>query len=267
MGELKVTPDNFMELIHGKRKTDAPVKARVLDRPNATPMSMQHSTGGDSVDELPFNDGPPVDWSHLMTQTLENSAWRAYVKKTLEGMIEGVRNFNEAFPNQALARTIDPIWLALIRRINRIDREIATAGRISDTGLYTYKVVPIPAEVDTETSSDSSEEVNLDVACIIDNSQNDASVSEDIAGMPSIIEADTIDFGPDNQMENITMESNIDPDEPDDIVVNVPEADNSIVSETQSSNAAGARDEEALENIIEILPDLQIGMFINGYLD
>ena len=261
-GEFKVTPDNFMELLHEKSKTDAPGKARVLDRPLVTQISMQHTIGADSLDELPFNDGPPVDWNYLMTQTLENSAWRAYVKKTLEGMIDGVRNFNEAFPNQAMARTVDPIWLALIRRINRIDLEIASSGRISDTGLYTYKVVPIPAEVDTETS-ESSEEANLDVARIIDTTNNDASVSEDVAGMPSIIEADTIDFGPDIQVENTTVESNIDPDEPDDIVVNVPEADNSIVSEAQSSNAAGARDEEALENIIEILPNLQIGMFIN----
>ena len=260
-GDMKVTPDNFLELLHEKPKTDASGKARVLDRPTVAPPTMYHTTGDESLDELPFNDGPPVDWNHLMTQTLENSAWRAYVKKTLEGMVDGVRNFNEAFPNQALARTIDPIWVALLRRINRIDLEIATTGRISDTGLYTYKVVPIPAEVDTETS-DSSEETNLDVARIIDTTQNDASVTEDVAGMPSIIEADTIDFGPDNLPENITTETAVDPDEPDDIVVNIPEADNSIVSEAQSSNAAGARDEEALENIIEILPDLQIGMFI-----
>ena len=260
-GELKVTPDNFFELLHEKPKTDASGKAKVLDRPPVAPAAMQYSSGVDSLDELPFNDGRPVDWNHLMTQTLENSAWRAYVKKTLEGMIDGVRNFNEAFPNQALARTIDPIWLALIRRINRIDLEIATSGRISDTGLYTYKVVPIPAEVDTETS-DSSEEVNLDIALINDTSQNDASVSQNVTDMPSIIEADSVDFGPDNQLEDTTLETSVDPDEPDDIVVNVPEADNSIVSEAQSSNAAGARDEEALENIIEVLPNLQIGTFI-----
>ena len=263
--DLKVTPDNFIELLHKKEKNDAPGKARVLDRPPVAPLSMQYSTGVDSLDELPFNDGPPVDWNYLTTQTLENSSWRAYVKRTLEGMIDGVRNFNEAFPNQAMARTIDPIWLALLRRINRIDLEIATTGRISDTGLYTYKIVPIPVEVDTETS-ESSEGVDLDVALINDSDQNDASVSEDVAGMPSIIEADTIDFGPENQPNDTKIEDSIDPDEPGDVVINVPVADNSIVSEAQSSNAAGARDEEALENIIEILPDLQIGIVIKRWL-
>ena len=253
----QIVPDDFEAMLKEPNKNkDASYKGRVIERPEQGPSHMTYSVGADSQDERPFWDGEPVDWNALTTPSLENASWRAKVKTTLLGMINGVENFNNAHPG-ARPRTVDPLWKCFLRRINRIDEEIRNRGKVSEVKHYFW--TPPAAIIDSD--EEDSGEVAEHEEAVIDVSR--FSVDSDMGADTDNIDASVVNEGG----------SDIGTSEPGDVVINVPESDGTIPEDLsfihppvdQVEDLVDQMDEVDLGIVIELISRIHDASFIFLY--
>ena len=234
----QIVPDNFEAMLKEPNKNkDASFKGRVLNRQVPEAGQMMHSEGNDSQGESPFWDGEPVDWNALTAPSLEDASWRARVKTTLIGMINGVENFNSAHPG-ARRRTVDPLWKCFLRRIERIDEEIKNRGKVSEVKHYFWTPPTVLIDSDEEESSEIAEHD----AAVIDVSR--FSVDSDMGANTTNHDASVN-----------TSDGDIGTSEPGDVIVNMPELEGSDIEESAAENLPDG----VVEDLVDQMDEVDLG--------
>ena len=135
-------PDNFEELLDAAVIPDVSIFEMGSD--TSINQQFKFTEGTDQTNEVPLDvaNGDDPRFDRFAERKFSCDAWREDAKEFFLKKMKDVDAHNRLFPNRK--KEYEKHWVSILKKIERIDKQISLHGQVIDVGVYIYD-----AEVDS----------------------------------------------------------------------------------------------------------------------